>query len=130
MDNGSYVRARLSQVLSGSAVRITDSEQVITLPAKGQRILIGVAFYSLSDLKLLDALIKKLAKHENPADQIEIFDVLSCKTMMDFERYIPGIGPVYQTPVVGIWDSGKLVLKASGSEGRKLLADQYALHLE
>jgi hypothetical protein len=34
--------------------------------------------------------------------------------MDDFDRYIPGIGEVFQTPVVGVFVGGGLVDKATG----------------
>jgi hypothetical protein len=77
------------------------------ISAASRRVLIGVAPYSGYDLKLLEAL------NELPldpiSDRIDVFDVLACQTQEDFEKYIPGIGKVYQTPVVGIWEQGRLL---------------------
>jgi hypothetical protein len=44
-----------------------------------------------------------------------------------FEDYIPGIGRVYSTPVVGLWKNGVLIQKGAGVEGRKILIDRYEL---
>ena len=63
------------------------------VPNRGRRILLGVASYSLPDLALLDTL--------NEADEqgsiwprLDVFNVLQCQSIQDFERYVPGIGKV------------------------------------
>jgi hypothetical protein len=38
------------------------------------------------------------------------------------DRYVPGTGRVFQTPVVGLWSDGQLVDKATGRTGRELVA--------
>ncbi len=91
------------------------------MPNRGRRILLGVASYSLPDLALLDTL--------NEADgqgsiwpRLDVFNVLECKSVQDFERYVPGLGKVFQTPVVGYWEDGVLKENAWGKAGRDLLA--------
>src|SRR6185369_475497 len=74
------------------------------LPASGSRVLIGVATYSLYDLDLLDALDSQLFGD----DAVELFEVSSCSSHEEFDRFIPGIGKVFQTPLVGFWQDGQL----------------------
>jgi hypothetical protein len=75
-------------------------------------------------MRLLDAL-------EGPAEQLsDRFDVFDCGDVdsmgrMDF--YVPGITPVFQTPVVGVWDGGTLVERGSGFDGRQILVRRYGL---
>ncbi len=49
--------------------------------------------------------------------------------MEDFEKYVPGIGKVFQTPVVGYWEDGLLKEKAWGKKGRDLLSEALGLSL-
>lgn len=90
--------------------------------ADGEWVLIGIATWSAYDLDLLDRLAAKLAGLKRNAI-IDIFDVDECKSMEDLERYVPGIGRVFQTPVVGVWHDGTKVDSAWGAAGRKLLAE-------
>ena len=84
------------------------------------RILIGVASWSRYDLELLDRLHAHVRDCVHPA--IDVFDVDECHNFEDFERYVPGIGRVFSTPVVGVWRNGVLVSSAWGFKGRQLLA--------
>jgi hypothetical protein len=49
----------------------------------------------------------------------DVFDASAC-SQSDIESYIPGIGIVYHTPVVCLWDGSILVAKASGYTGRQI----------
>jgi hypothetical protein len=94
----------------------------------GSRILIGVAAsYSIPDLQLLDELNKRLSSASNISDQVDVFDVSDCKEMKDFENYIPGIGNVYHTPVIGYWENGVLKESLSGFHARNWLVNRYHL---
>lgn len=48
------------------------------------------------------------------APAIEVFDVLDCESMGDFEKFIPGIGEVFCTPVLGVFIDGNLIDHADG----------------
>ena len=43
------------------------------------------------------------------------------KSHEDFERWIPGIAPVYQAPVAGRWENGVMVAGAWGAKARDLI---------
>ena len=90
------------------------------IAADGTRLLIGIAPYSISDLCLLDQLLSIVVEDKGKI-AIDIFDVLSCTTMGDFDKYVPGISQVFQTPVIGVWHDGVLIEAASGAAGRKLV---------
>lgn len=87
------------------------------IPTTGTFLLIGVATWSGYDMKLLDVL------EQTPCgpDQIGVFDVQECQSAQDFEKRIPGISDVFQTPAVGLWHDGQLLASAWGHEGRKLI---------
>jgi hypothetical protein len=92
------------------------------------RILIGVAAsYSIPDLQLLDEINKRLSGESIISDRVDVFDISSCKEMKDFENYIPGIGNVYQTPIIGYWENGVLKESLSGFHARNWLVNRYQL---
>jgi hypothetical protein len=98
-------------------------------PDKGRRTLIGVAAsYSIPDLQLLDAVDEKLDRVEYGNDRVDVFNVSDCKTMEDFEGYVPGSGNVYQTPIVGIWEDGILKQRAWGEPARDAIRQLYQLN--
>jgi hypothetical protein len=107
-----------------------------------ERLVLGVAPYSKDDMRLLDLVRQAVLKECSPRRggrlqpetpgreppvapgplRVEVFSVLACKTHQDFEKYIPGIGKVYQTPVVGYWVDGVLREKCWGAPARALVA--------
>jgi hypothetical protein len=94
----------------------------------GSRILIRVAAsYSIPDLQLLDEINKRLSGASNISDQVDIFDVSGCKEMKDSENYIPGIGNIYATPIIGYWENGVLKKSLSGFHARNWLVNRYQL---
>src|SRR5207245_3064669 len=80
----------------------------------GKRFIIGIATYSADELGLLDQLEQAFDDGKSEIPDVEVFDVLDCEKMSDFERYIPGIEAVYRTPVIGVISDGKLVDHATG----------------
>lgn len=91
-----------------------------------QNVLIGVAIYSLEDLQLLDEIEQRLRFH-SVHEKISVFDVSAFSEMADFERYLPGIGKVFQTPVLGFWRNGQLTERLSGAAARDWLVERYKL---
>jgi hypothetical protein len=91
-----------------------------------QNVLIGVATYSLEDLKLLDEIEQRLRVRSVP-EKISVFDISAFTEMGDFERHLPGIGKVFQTPVVGFWRNGQLTEPLSGAAARDWLVERYEL---
>jgi hypothetical protein len=126
-----YVRLRLPEMLSGSHLNLWRiGDPVSTLP---KRVLLGFATWSLYDLKLLDALAERLERSHPGDERLDVFDVdadIDSKVHLKrrFEKYIPGIGTVLNTPAVGIWENGILKQKAKGVEARKLIVDRYKLN--
>jgi hypothetical protein len=120
LDNGTYARSKAQEVLSANGVTFT-TDLSSTSIVNGA--MVGIAFYSLPDLELLDQLVLACgSKTGSDSESVLVFDVLDCKGMRDFEQLIPGIGPVYQTPVVGLWKDSKLIEKGTGAKGRMLLS--------
>ena len=116
---------KLPEALSGSHLnywRLEDS-----LPNTGRRTLIGVAPYALPDLELLDSLEEWLSKSKSPDERVDVLNVLVCAATDDLERCFPGVGRVFQTPIVGVWENGVLCQTASGAAGRQLVVSRYGL---
>ena len=97
------------------------------LPARGAHIWIGIASYSIPDLEMLDAIEAKLSREPTQNETIHLFDLSSLTDIGDFEKYLPGIGKVYQTPVIGIWEDGVMKEKASGTAAKNWLVQRYQL---
>jgi hypothetical protein len=110
---------RFPSVISASPFRLWSPGNPIS--ARGKRLLIGVATWSAYDMKLLDAVSQALQRPPSGLT-VEVFNVADCSSPEAFDRYVPGIGRVFHTPVVGLWSDGKLVDKATGRAGRELVA--------
>ena len=80
------------------------------------RMLLGVASYSVADLAVLDTLNEAASSKEAIWPRLDVFNVLDCRSIQDFEKYVPGIGKVFQTPVVGYWEEGLLKEKKRGAK--------------
>jgi hypothetical protein len=91
-----------------------------------QVVWIGVAIYSILELEMLDALEEKLSR-ETRAEKIYAFNVSTFRDFADFERVLPGIGKVYQTPVVGFWTNGVLEVKLWGAAARDYVKSRFNL---
>ena len=94
-------------------------------PSKGNRLLIGVATYSRYDMDLLDALDSQ--GWEN--DVIQLFELSVFSSMDEFEKFIPSLDKVLQTPVIGFWEDGQLTYRAQGAFARRWVRDRYGLVL-
>jgi hypothetical protein len=109
-----------SAVVTKSPLRLWSPGDPVTGNG-GKRLLIGVATWSGHDMMLLDAVSQAL--QESSGDlTVDVFNVDCCLSQEAFERYVPGIGDVLQTPIVGLWSNGKLVDKATGKAGRDLVS--------
>ena len=87
-------------------------------PPIGVRYLLGVAArYSIPDLDLLDELDAKRRQGSLSAHR-DVFDTSLLQKMDEFEEYIPGIAPVVQTPVLGVWVDGILRERLQGLRAR------------
>lgn len=122
-DQPNYISKRLHEALADGPITIWNPGE--SIPDLPWRTLIGIAAYSRPDLQLLDAVKEALVTNPDSEESVQIFDVLACAQMNDFDKFIPGIGKVYQTPVLGIWQNGSLVRKESGAMARKSILDRY-----
>jgi hypothetical protein len=118
---------RFACVVSTSPFRLWSPGSPI--PAQGKRLLIGVATWSAYDMKLLDAVAPALQRLPGNLT-VEVFNVADCSSPEAFDQYVPGIGRVFHTPVVGLWSDGQLVDKATGRMGRELVAGVFGLDLQ
>lgn len=126
-DQQACVRRTFSAVVAQSPFHLWSPGMPVT--GDGRRLLLGIASYSEYDMRLLDLLESALdGGAAGETVQVDVFDVLDCTNMTDFEHYIPGIGSVLQTPVVGVWVDGVLQAKGTGAEAReKLVVEPFHL---
>ncbi len=96
-------------------------------PTHKNRMLIGIAPYSSGDFELLDSLAQAVRKVPLVNLRIEVFDVSACRTMSDFELYVPGLGNVYQTPVVGIWTNNVPIKRSWGYRAKHIISEYCGL---
>jgi hypothetical protein len=87
----------------------------------GQRLLVGLASYSIYDAELAQELIDHMSS-DSPLT-VEVFNVEDVSSMGEFQQYVSGIGSVYQTPVVGLWEENKVIRIAQGFEARSLVRE-------
>ena len=62
-----------------------------------------------------------LKLRHSPDRVIEFFNILDVMDMQGFDDYIPGIGNVWATPVVGLWKDGRLDRAVHGFEANRVL---------
>ena len=95
----------------------------------GTRFLVGVAVWSLYDLRLLGALNAAFSD-ANRAERVDVFNFGSCQTQEDILAFVPHLNEVAHTPIVGVWSDGLQIQQASGYAGRSLLVEAFALDHE
>jgi hypothetical protein len=115
-----FARAHFPSAIANSNLQLWSLTMGIA--SEGTRVLVGVATWSVDDLALLDTLQATLANGKRQTT-VDVFDVDKCQAPDDFDKYVPGVGRVVQTPVVGIWRGGKQIESAWGAAGRTLLAE-------
>jgi hypothetical protein len=92
------------------------------IPPTGKRLLIGYVTWSGYEQLLLQ-IVKEVMTGPNPPDiRVDVFDMDHCQKVEDFNDYIPGIGDVCCTPVVGLWVDGVLREKMACSPSRAIVA--------
>ena len=82
------------------------------VPIHGKFVIIGVATYSPDELRLLDEVEAAYAQWGKT--KVVVFNVLDCNDMNDMRRHVPPLMMVVQTPIVALWDNGKLVTSQTG----------------
>jgi hypothetical protein len=124
-DPSRLARLKAPEILEGATLQYKADLVPIVID---NGVVLGIGFYDFPELELLDRLIENRSHFVNfEQEPVFVFDVLSCKTMDDFIAMLPEFGPVYQTPIVGIWKNGKLIEKAVGGKGHALLARHFNL---
>ena len=117
-------RKELPFLLSRSNLRLWRPDDPIR--ADGIRFLVGIAVWSVYDMKLLDALDQALSATER-SERVDVFDVNDCSTLECLENYVPQIGKIHHTPVVGLWQDGKQINQQSGPVARETIARHFGI---
>jgi len=87
----------------------------------GCRLLVGLwTSGSPRDFEVAEKIAVKLDTDPSSL-AIDVFDAMDPADMDDLQNYIPGIGKVFHTPIVGVWVDGRLMESADGFAGRQLI---------
>lgn len=105
------LKARLREELEATGLLLHDGET----GREPDRLVLGVAEYVAEDFRLLDRILDMASARDMP---VRVFLLTDCTSQDDIARLIPGIGPVFNPPVVGIWRNGVLTIHASGHPAR------------
>jgi hypothetical protein len=81
------------------------------VPSSRKYALIGIATYSSLELQLLDELE---ATYPQLSGEVAVFDLMGCSNLCDIRDHLPMFAVVRQTPVVAIWDKGRLIASQTG----------------
>jgi hypothetical protein len=95
-------KSHLKQHTSGSDV-----------PTSGKYTIIGIATYSPLELQLLDDLDATYPQWGSTG-MVAVFDLMECSDLGDARKHLPIFATVKQTPVVAIWDDGRLIASQTG----------------
>jgi hypothetical protein len=111
---------RFPEIVAASPFRLGRPGDPI--PERGARYLIGVATWSGYDMRLLDVLVEAISRHPVDPPAIDVFNTTDFPDAEDFTAYIPGLGEVIQTPVMGFWNNGQLVCSLQGHAAREFIS--------
>lgn len=121
MDDQERASKGLADAIANSSLRWWKSRDAALPP--GKCLLLVVAPYSHYDLILLDLIDASLKSKTSPEVQVYVANLLDYPSPEQLEVDVPGIGPVHQTPIAALWESGKLTRTAWGKKGRDLTAE-------
>jgi len=117
---------KLGAMLRSAGIPVREPDGRI--PLQGRHLILGVASFSTVDLQLLDELAQALDGSRADAQRVAVFDLQQCRDQHDVARYLPGaFGPVWNTPVLGIWDNGSLARRIDGVAGCRQMLQQEGL---
>jgi hypothetical protein len=124
VDNGPYLRSNASELFTGTGFALR--EGMPSAPSAG--VLLGIAFYSLHDLMVLDEFVQRSRNSSQPVNlHVQVFDILVLKSMQDVEAVYPGLAPAFSTPMIGVWEKGELIEKGCGvGQAQRILGALFA----
>ena len=133
-DFGKEVLEHQQWVVKDFPARVRESHMHLWYPGdpvsdRGRRFLIGVAMWSGYDLVLLDVL-NDAVEQGKITDRIDVSDCGQLQSRDQFRSYIPGLGEVFQFPVLGVWEFGTFTRCEQGFQARSLILSTYGLENE
>jgi hypothetical protein len=118
----SHRELRFPAVVAESNLRLWKPGEPI--PNRGTRLLFGTATWSGYDTHLLDVIDQALADRDDDQPIVQVFNAGILTTFEDFEKFIPGL-EAHHTPVLGIWQDGKLVERQFGYHASDRIARMF-----
>ena len=106
-------RARFPILVQTSHLRERLKDKPLSNASTGQKVILGVATYSRDELELLDNLEQSHLDWES-STEISVFDITECKNSCDLRKYLLQDMTNVQTPVVVIWNDGRMVGTQTG----------------
>ena len=94
----------------------------------GMRVLVGISTYVPTELRFLDCIAKVKGHFEDI--HLDVFELSLCQSQEEIDACFPGIGPVFQTPAIGVWEDGQLTQTGSNVLGRNLLMRLFEIDKE
>jgi hypothetical protein len=119
----SWADRRFPDVVAQSPFRVWHPGDPI--PAKGTRLLVGVATWSGYDMRLLDVIAEAVTRAGSGDQTLEVFNTAECKQPGDFAAYVPNRWELVNTPVAGVWLDGTLNWSGQGAGARDHLAQMF-----
>jgi hypothetical protein len=112
---------KLGPLLATVGIPLREPNQ--PLLTHGRQLVLGVASFSTHDLQLLDEIAQAWDQSSTAGARLAVFDLQQCRDQEDVARFLPGeFGPVWNTPVLGVWDDGALTQRIDGvAECRQML---------
>lgn len=96
------------------------------ITGEGMRFLVGIAVWSVYDLRLLDSLKEALLK-DFTRGQVDVFDVDRCLTQVDLHKYLQNTEKMLRTPMAGVWENGQKVKDVCGYDAVQMLVAHFKL---
>jgi hypothetical protein len=113
-----FIRAEIQRQAIAAGARMADPRG----RASERRVVVGVAEYVRDEVVALDMLLEALRMGRLGAS-LEVFLLSQCASQNEIERLIPGVTPVFQSPVVGVWEGGQIVTSGSGREALNVIGE-------
>jgi hypothetical protein len=92
------------------------------IASSGERLLLGIAPTSGYDMRLLDVIVEGHRQNNGQKLIVEVFNMWECTSDSEYDRRVPSLGVVFQSPVAGHWIDGRWTRSEQGFYARDWIA--------